>query len=888
MVVITAKANDNAKATCKVYVLPASKTEITTDVPTAGNAIGGGGTATDDGVQLNGSSNDYAAMNFEIPSTIKFDKCQSVKLTFALTDVNPDDIVKLTFAVIHKDAKSNYDTSMTDPKNGRIMETYSDITCGAAKQQDNITYDAKTGLYTTTYSLIGKSGLENAKYLMFARNGNASAPFTLTLKKVEYTVKEGPDALEGYSVTYPITDITKLGWSNWRRYTTNYYELDKKGCTIKDGEVTAPASEYDGIAVPLDNRDGKDEQTYKLSVKVKGEGKAGFSGSNTLDGISAFYDATMGYQYGNQYYAQVDLTNDYQDLVAYVTVAGGMFGEVRLKGTKDNGFTAKDIVVEKVDKLDPVADLSAGLSESFKAAPEKGKDYAFGYSNWDKKTNTYVSLVEKKAIKQEDGYAVINGAEYDGIAIPLDNRAGEEAKDFYVEATVKSVTDFAVKVGFSGSNTVQSSKYYPSSMKMYGNDYYLQRDVLGWQTMKVKITVPAGKFGETRLKGDSANMQFAVKDVKVVPYTDQDMTLDNTLVKLTLPAEKTAVLGKDLVLKLVASPEAAEISTAEWTSDDEEVATVANGTVTPLKEGVANITVKVGEISATCKVTVSASAEVVEDVVLVPTLDNSVVVNTTAELTANATKGVDVTFKVGDEYPELIITLAKPIDWTKYASVSVPKGFNVKLYIEGKSDNDAIAYYSNTADFSKKPGSETTFADGDKIAKIGVQCSTYGMTEEKLQEDTPLSVSEITFIAKEPSSGVSNLSVDLTQISGYDATKGGVVANISDSTKDWNQTSCIDLPGLGDGFDLQNYSKITVKTKTYVDDEVNTDISTNVVFTTDKSDWYNKRIADGSNSDITITEEMTEAPVAFVMQNSKGVKAGTIKSVITEITFVAK
>ena len=518
-------------------------------------------------------------MNVTIPDNVNLANCKSIKFTFALSDANEGDTVKLTMAVIHKDATSNYDENMTDPVHGRITETYSDVAYGAADQQDNITYDAATGLYTTTYSLVGKSGLENAKYLMLQRNGGESAPFKLTLKTVEYTVKaagvEEKDILDDFKVEYPITDITKLGWSNWDTETNNYATLTEKGCTIADdGEVTVPAAQWDGIAIPLDN----------------------------------------------------------------------------IKGT--------------------------------------------------------------------------------------------EAKDYYVEATVKSATDAAVMVGFSGSNTLSDkSAYYPgNAMKQWGNDYYVQRAVKGWQTIKAKITVPAGKFGETRLKG-TEDAGFVVKSIKVEPYTDQDLTLDNTLVLLSLPSEKTVAVGNSITLKPVASPAEADISSAVWASDNEAVATVSGGAVTAVAEGEANVSVTVGEVKATCKVTVTKEVVVAKDIKVVPSVDNAEVLYSQGTVAASGS-GIEVTFNKGTGYPECVVTLAEPVDVSLYEKVIGPNGYNLKLYKEdGKSSVD---YYTGngTAVFADKADS---WADGDKVAKIGIQL---GKDKDSNTEDTTLLLEELTIVAK--------------------------------------------------------------------------------------------------------------------------------------------
>ena len=62
--------------------------------------------------------------------------------------------------------------------------------------------------------------------------------------------------------------------------------------------------------------------------------------------------------------------------------------------------------------------------------------------------------------------------------------------------------------------------------------------------------------------------------------------------------------GETLKLTATISPDDATDKTITWTSSNESVATVNNGTVTAVKEGKAIITAKAGEMTASCEITV--------------------------------------------------------------------------------------------------------------------------------------------------------------------------------------------------------------------------------------------------------------------------------------------
>jgi uncharacterized protein YjdB len=76
---------------------------------------------------------------------------------------------------------------------------------------------------------------------------------------------------------------------------------------------------------------------------------------------------------------------------------------------------------------------------------------------------------------------------------------------------------------------------------------------------------------------------------------------------LTLtPVSVTLEEGGRTTLTATVAPANATNKTVTWDSDNKAVATVSNGTVTAVKAGTANITAKAGNITRSCKVTVTA------------------------------------------------------------------------------------------------------------------------------------------------------------------------------------------------------------------------------------------------------------------------------------------
>ena len=117
----------------------------------------------------------------------------------------------------------------------------------------------------------------------------------------------------------------------------------------------------------------------------------------------------------------------------------------------------------------------------------------------------------------------------------------------------------------------------------------------------------------------------------------ESVTLDQNTLSLEV--------GKTETLTATVAPDNATDKTVTWTTDDAEVATVEDGTVTAVAVGEAVITAKAGDKTATCNI-------VVADKVL----------STAADLTAFATA-----VNGGDTYADQTVALGADIDLTDTA-----------------------------------------------------------------------------------------------------------------------------------------------------------------------------------------------------------------------------
>lgn len=121
----------------------------------------------------------------------------------------------------------------------------------------------------------------------------------------------------------------------------------------------------------------------------------------------------------------------------------------------------------------------------------------------------------------------------------------------------------------------------------------------------------------------------ACKPDEPVKPSLEGLDFESTEVELTV--------GDVYVLKVTVTPSDAEGYSLLWSSSDEAVAAVNDGTVTALSAGEADITVSSGDISAVCKVAVKENIPPREEVVL--EIGTVALSAAEAELTVSAASG---------------------------------------------------------------------------------------------------------------------------------------------------------------------------------------------------------------------------------------------------------
>ena len=123
-------------------------------------------------------------------------------------------------------------------------------------------------------------------------------------------------------------------------------------------------------------------------------------------------------------------------------------------------------------------------------------------------------------------------------------------------------------------------------------------------------TTDKARSATVTIQCGTVKQSFTVKQDAAAPQTVavESVTLNKT--ELTLEPSGTETLIATV------KPDNATDKSVTWTTSNAEIATVADGKVTAVKEGEAIITAKAGDKQATCKVTVKKSAVPVQSVTL--------------------------------------------------------------------------------------------------------------------------------------------------------------------------------------------------------------------------------------------------------------------------------
>lgn len=152
-----------------------------------------------------------------------------------------------------------------------------------------------------------------------------------------------------------------------------------------------------------------------------------------------------------------------------------------------------------------------------------------------------------------------------------------------------------------------------------------------WTTSETTNKVLWDKSADSSFNGDIMTLKFkikadapvgdaavSIKDFDIVNEDDNEIVPNLVAGKVTVVAKPVTGISLDqtkltldqgatATLTATVEPADAGDKTVTWTSSNEAVATVANGVVTAVGAGSANITAKAGDFSATCEVTVAGA-----------------------------------------------------------------------------------------------------------------------------------------------------------------------------------------------------------------------------------------------------------------------------------------
>ncbi len=249
-------------------------------------------------------------------------------------------------------------------------------------------------------------------------------------------------------------------------------------------------------------------------------------------------------------------------------------------------------------------------------------------------------------------------------------------------------------------------------------------DVVIWESSDEKVaTVNAGSVtfvgeGTAEIIVTAGDVSAACKvTVKAKTVAVEKVTLDKTSAELTV--------GGTAALKATVTPDNATDKTVIWTSSDESVATVKDGTVTAVKAGKAVITAKAGDQIAECTVTVKAKEEKPEEKPdPAPAVNEKEIWSGSTDLGTDWGKSVTVPkadVKIGDT-----IRIKVSTGSAEYHQVKImDSSWNVLSSVKSKAD---AQYGTITVDKDGYVEFVVNAADAKLISEGGLIISGYDLT----------------------------------------------------------------------------------------------------------------------------------------------------------------
>ena len=398
------------------------------------------------------------------------------------------------------------------------------------------------------------------------------------------TFAEGSDMTTIYNGdgTYVIVDSENAAVAGAvLNETTDVYYADIQSAidAAKAGDVIAiPAGEFTGnltvdVAVTLKGA-GADKTTIKFDKTMRGSGVEYFGGRIAYPTIYATADVTIE---GLTIAGPTDEHHGIDGILAKaaLTVKDVVITDIRC--TADGGEIC-GVQYGRPILVDGEGDVSLVNVEIKKFQKQAIDLNTTGDITIRSVTITGAgeqAIIAQNGIILRKGNAVIDDVTISGLIYNADNewKNCSEAIDLSADATA-TVTN--------------------TTFENVDNNYGV------WDEAVMTITE-----GNIVYKVTASSDEDSYGDKEPIAVFATGITLDKTTAELEV--------GGKLTLAATLAPENVTDKTLVWTSSDETIATVKDGEVTALKAGEVTITVKNGDVEATCTITVKAAATSSED-----------------------------------------------------------------------------------------------------------------------------------------------------------------------------------------------------------------------------------------------------------------------------------
>ena len=431
-----------------------------------------------------------------------------------------------------------------------------------------------------------------------AKVGDIKATATVkVLKMIDSVAMSDPEATLNKNDTKELSVIVNPNDTD-EKYTITWKSSDTSVATVdNNGKVTAKKGGETTITATVKSATSEDKEvTCDITVVVP---LTSISLNKTTTKLEKGKDETLTVSY-----EPTDTTDD--KTVTWTsnddTIASVSNGKVTAKKAGTATITAKVgelTAVCTVEVIVPITSVTINNkpTESLNRGDTVNLTATVGPDDTtDDKTVTWTSSKEDVATVDANGAVIAKGAGKTTITA----KAGNKTDTVEIEVVVP-IESFEIN---KTETTIVKGKTETLTTTINPSDTTEETKVT-WESSDNSVaTVDAnGKVtgkaqGTATITGKLANGMSVrcTVTVKIIPVESIDITDD-----------KLEINKKDnKTLKVKINPEdATEVTEIEWTSSDEEVATVdENGKVTGVKEGTATITAKMGDLTDTVEVTV--------------------------------------------------------------------------------------------------------------------------------------------------------------------------------------------------------------------------------------------------------------------------------------------